>query len=303
MRRHRRVTSDLTWDVAFVVVDPRIDRATRRMLARYHRRLATVDERSFAWAQFLLCINVIAVVSVVLVSVVLRPHGTALLGVVLASGALGVSALVGAGAMVRTRATARRHRQGCVLIGDDLDGEGWHSWERVLTALDVIQYSQVYWEQRIDTTRFTAELPDFLWNVAKPLADLVALRQRQHEALQGVDANHPDLAPVMAPQRAIQERTAAEVETRVRGIERFAELVREADAALDRQAAALRLAALNHPHLELHAQNGPPPQDDLFGMLSGEARAVVEQAQEAIRRANDAGLGLFVPAQADRPVS
>jgi hypothetical protein len=142
----------------------------------------------------------------------------------------------------------------------------------------------------------TTVLPYHLWEIAERLARLSALRAEHQAILRGVDADDPDVATVLAPQRQVQEIANADVERRVRQLEAFAGLADRADAARRREQAVRQLATLDDPHRELLADIGQSAGDDgLAEQLSLDVQAVIDQADEAVRQVNEAGRGLVLP--------
>lgn len=57
----------------------------------------------------------------------------------------------------------------------------------------------------VDSVQVTTVLPYHLWEVAERLARLSALRVQHKAILRGVDADDPDVATLLAPQRRTQQ--------------------------------------------------------------------------------------------------
>ena len=183
-----------------------------------------------------------------------------------------------------------------VAPGEDMDAEARAMWTRAADAASALEQSDVVRLGLVDSIRVTTVLPYHLWEIAERLARLSALRAEHQAILHGVDANDPDVAAVLAPQRQAQEIANADVERRVRQLEAFAGLAGQADAARRREQAVRRLAALDDPHRDLLADVGQGAGDDgLAEQLSLDVQAVIDQADEAVRQVNEAGRGLVLP--------
>lgn len=183
-----------------------------------------------------------------------------------------------------------------VLPSQDMDAEARAVWTRAVDAVRKLRQSPVVRLGLVDSVQVTTVLPYCLWEVAERLARLSALR-RQHKAiLRGVDANDPDVATVLAPQLRAHELASADIERRVRQLEAFADLVSQADTARRQERAVRRLAKLNDSHQELLAHVGENPGDDaIVEHISLDVQAIIDQAKEAVRQANEAGRNLVLP--------
>jgi hypothetical protein len=142
----------------------------------------------------------------------------------------------------------------------------------------------------------TTVLPYHLWEIAERVARLSALRVQHKSILRGVDADDPDVAMLLAPQRRAQQAADADIEQRVRQLEVFTELVGQADAARRRERAVGKLATLTESHAELLAHIGQGAgHDALTEQMTVDVRAIIAQADEAVRQANEAGRSLILP--------
>jgi hypothetical protein len=178
----------------------------------------------------------------------------------------------------------------------DLDAAARQSWQRAVVAAEKISRSDVVRQQLIDSVRVTTVLPYHLWDIAERLARLSALRANHEDILDGVADDDPDVAVVLDPQRRAHELAADDIERRVHDLEVFACRVEEADAARHREEAVRRLADLNDVHRDLLARVGSDA-DPLGGDLPAthDVQAVIDQANKAIRAANEAGRSLALP--------
>jgi hypothetical protein len=181
----------------------------------------------------------------------------------------------------------------------DMDAAARHAWQRTVLAANKTARSDVVRQQLIDSVRVTAVLPYHLWDVAERLARLSGLRDNHRAILDGVAADDPDVAVVLDPQRQALALAVADVERRVRDLEVFASRVMEADAAKRREEAVRRLAELNDVHRDLLARVGGG--SDL--PETHDVQAVIDQANMAVRAANEAGrsLALLSPGDTHQP--
>lgn len=183
-----------------------------------------------------------------------------------------------------------------VLPRYDLDQEARRVWARAVDAASKLERSDMVTHDLIDSVQVATVLPYHLWDIAERLARLTALRAGHEAVLRGVDPDDPGIAAVLRPQQRAQVLGGADVEQRVRRLEEFAELAAKADAAKRRQEAVRQLGELNDAHRELLARIGDDvPASELAGQITMDAHAIIEQADEAVRRANDAGRSLALP--------
>ncbi len=172
----------------------------------------------------------------------------------------------------------------------DMDAEARQAWQRAVLAASKTTRSDVVRQQLIDSVRVTTVLPYHLWDVAERLAQLSALRDNHRDILAGVADDDPDVAVVLEPQRQAHALAVADVERGVRDLEMFASRVMEADAAKRREEAVRRLADLNDVHRDLLAKVGGG--NDL--PETHDVQAVIDQANKAVRAANEAGRSLAI---------
>jgi hypothetical protein len=178
----------------------------------------------------------------------------------------------------------------------DMDAGARALWTRAARAASQVQRSEVVKNGLIDSVQVTTVLPYHLWDIAERLARLSALRTRQHALAREVDAADPEVTAVLAPQRRAHEIVSADVDRRVRQLEVFAGLTGKADAAKRRERAFRELTALNEPHRELLSGVGHGTgADELAEQMSVDVEAIIGQADEAVRQASEAGLGLLPP--------
>jgi hypothetical protein len=183
-----------------------------------------------------------------------------------------------------------------VTPSQDMDAEARATWARAADAASALRRSDVVRLGLVDSVQVTTVLPYHLWEVAERLARLSALRAEHRAILRGVDANDPDIATLLAPQRQAQELANADIEQRIRQLEVFARLTGQADAARRREQAVRQLATLNDSHRDLLAHIGQSAGGDgLAEQVSLDVQAIIDQANEAVRQANEAGRSLILP--------
>jgi hypothetical protein len=175
----------------------------------------------------------------------------------------------------------------------DLDATARQTWQRAVVAVEKISRSEVVRLQLIDSVRVMTVLPYHLWDIARRLAQLSALRADHEVILEGVADDDPDVAVVLNPQRRAHELAGDDIERRVRDLEVFAARVEEADAARRREEAVRRLADLNDEHRDLLAHVGDGDGSDM--PAANDVQSVIDQANAALRAANEAGRSLALP--------
>ena len=180
--------------------------------------------------------------------------------------------------------------------GQDMDAHARAVWSRAVDAATKLKESEVVRLGLVDSVQVTTVLPYLLWDIAERLARLSALRAQHKAILRGVDADDPDIATLLEPQRQAQEAVGIDIEQRVRQLEVFTVFVGQADAARRRERAVRKLATLNDSHAELLAQIGQSAgQDALTEQMTVDVQAIIRQADEAVQQANEAGRSLVLP--------
>jgi hypothetical protein len=196
----------------------------------------------------------------------------------------------------RLAADAREYHRRYIVPSADLDPKAMSLWSRVDRAASRIVNSDVVGQQRIDSVRVSTVLPYHIWDIADKLARLSALRKEHHVILAEVDVGDPDVEVVLGPQCRVKALADADIERQIQQLEEFADRAEEADAAMRREQAMRRLATLNDRHADLLARIGPSGEDaEIAALASHDIQAVIEQANEAIRQANEVGLSLGLP--------
>jgi hypothetical protein len=183
----------------------------------------------------------------------------------------------------------------------DLHDSGQLRWRRARKAARAIQGSEAVRLGLIDTVEIAAVLPYHLWDIAERLALMSAAERRLPAILQGVDTSDPEIQAVLSPQRRVHDLAVADVEQRIGRLEEFAALAAQADAARKRKNTVAELAGLNPHYEEMLIRLGEPASGlTVTGHSGDQLRAVVTAADDAVRRANEAGRALVIPSAADQ---
>lgn len=183
----------------------------------------------------------------------------------------------------------------------DLHDAAMRRWRRARSAAAAIQTSEAVRLGLIDTVEIDAVLPYHLWDIAERLALLAGPERRLPEILHGLDTSDAEIMAVLEPQRRVHDLAIADIEARISRLEEFAALAAAADTARRRQRAAEELAALNPDYEELLTRLGEPANAlSIAGRTAAELRAVAAGADDAVRRANEAGRALALPAEPGR---
>jgi hypothetical protein len=173
---------------------------------------------------------------------------------------------------------------------------GLARWGRASQAAKSIRASEAVRLGLVDTVEIAAVLPYHLWNIAERLTLMSAPERRLPAILHGLDANDAEIQAVLGPQRQVHDLAVADIERRIGRLEEFAALTAKADAARRRKQAIEELAELNPDYEELLSRLGEAGSAlSVTGRSGDESRAVAAEADDAVRRANEAGRALVIP--------
>jgi len=199
----------------------------------------------------------------------------------------------------RARSAAVTYHRRYVVPDLDLHDAGQVRWRRARKAARSIQAAEAVRLGLIDTVEIAAVLPYHLWDIAERLALMSAAERRLPSILQGVDTSDPEVQAILGPQRQVHDLAAADVERRIARLEEFAALAAKADAACRRKKVIAELAGLNPHYEEMLIRLGEPADGlTVTGRSGDELRAVAVAADDAVRRANEAGRALVIPSSA-----
>jgi len=178
----------------------------------------------------------------------------------------------------------------------DLPADELARWQRASQAARSIRASEAVCLGLINSVEVAAVLPYHLWDIAERLALLSGPERRQSALLRDLDVSDPDVQVVLEPQRRAHELTVADIEQRIGRLEEFAALASSADAARKRRRALEELAGLNADYEDLLVRLGDAENAlAVTGRPAGELRAMAAEADDAVRRANEAGRALVIP--------
>ena len=196
----------------------------------------------------------------------------------------------------RARSAAVTYHRRYVVPELDLPDSGQVGWRRARKAARSIHAAEAVRLGLIDTVEIAAVLPYHLWDIAERLALISATERRLPAILQGVDVSDAEIQAVLGPQRRVHDLAVADVEQRIGRLEEFAALAAKADAARKRNKVLVELAGLNPHYEELLVRLGEPADGlSVTGHSADELRAVAAAADDAVRRANEAGRALVIP--------
>jgi hypothetical protein len=194
-----------------------------------------------------------------------------------------------------SRAAVTYHRR-YVVPELDLHDAPLTRWRRARKAARSIQAAEAVRLGLIDTVEISAVLPYHLWDIAERLALMSVTERRVPVILQGMDPNDAEIQAVLGPQRRVHDLAVADVEQRIGRLEEFAALAAKADAACRRKRVIAELADLNPQYEELLVRLREPDNAlTVTGHSGDELRAVAAAADDAVRRANEAGRALVLP--------
>ena len=217
-------------------------------------------------------------------------------GIHLLRKAIGSAPELGGGRPWARPGAAVAYRRRYVVPELDLQGEELACWQRASQAARAIRASEAVCLGLINSVEVAAVLPYHLWDIAERLALLSGPGRRQSAILRDLDVSDPDVQVVLAPQRRAHELAVADIERRIGRLEQFAALAAGADAARKRRRALEELAELNADYQDLLVRLGDPENAlTAAGRPADELRALAAEADDAVRRANEAGRGLVIP--------
>jgi hypothetical protein len=201
----------------------------------------------------------------------------------------------------RARSAAVTYHRRYVVPELDLHDPGQVRWRRARKAARSIQAAEAVRLGLIDTVEIAAVLPYHLWDIAERLALMSAAERRLPSILQDVDMTDPEVQAILGPQRQVYALAVADVERRIGRLEEFAALAAKADAARKRKKVLAELAGLNPHYEELLVRLGESADGlSVTGHTADELRAVAAAADDAVRRANEAGRALVIPSAVGR---
>jgi hypothetical protein len=185
-----------------------------------------------------------------------------------------------------------------VVPAADIDEESWPLWERATAGEERVKSATVVRQDLVDSVQVAALLPQRLWEIAERLTLLSEARERQREILGEGPMDDPAIAATLGWQRRAQDLATADITRRVADLEALADLFAAADAAIGKERVASQLADLNALHADLLARVGETDADaEPAERIAGDVANLIEEAREAVRRANAAAVTLALPGE------
>jgi hypothetical protein len=209
--------------------------------------------------------------------------GLAAVGI-LTTGAVAVSSVV----EDRGHKAARLHH-GQYLLPEDFDDEAARLMIRAQRSVKTVLGATVTRRGLLDELQNELVLPEQLWDIGQVLHEQSVLRARQREIARGMVTT--ELEAVLGPQRRALVRSADAMKRKVELLERYAERVRSADAALRAEAALED----GDRYIELLARTEPAGDNSVVNGLTEEAALLHGTLARSIEAARAAGRTLALP--------
>jgi hypothetical protein len=209
--------------------------------------------------------------------------GLAAVGI-LTTGAVAVSSAV----EDRGHKAARLHH-GQYLLPEDFDDEAARLMIRAQRSVRTVLGATVTRRGLLDELQNELVLPEQLWDLGQVLHEQSVLRAHQREVARGMAT--AELEAVLGPQRRALVRSADAMKRKVQLLERYAERVRSADAALRAEAALED----GDRYIELLARTEPAGDNSVVEGLADEAALLHGTLARSIEAARDAGRTLALP--------
>lgn len=184
---------------------------------------------------------------------------------------------------------AARHYHGKYLLAEDFDGEATGLMTRAQRSVRTVLEATVTRRGLLDELQNELVLPEQLWDIGQVLHEQTVLRGRQRDLAQGMAT--AELDAVLGPQRRALARSADAIRRKVELLERYAELVRSADATLRAEEALQD----SDRYIELLARTEPAGDTTIVQGLADEAVRLRGILARSIEAARDAGRTLALP--------
>ena len=209
--------------------------------------------------------------------------------------ALAGVAVVATGAiLVRSMVEDRGHRAVRLeyrkyLLPDDFDEDAAWLLGRAQRAVKTVLEATVTKRGLLDEMKNELVLPEQLWDIAQVLREQTVLRARQRDVARGMAT--AELEAVLGPQRRALALSVDAIKHKVDLLDRYADKVRSADAALRAEAALED----GDRYIELLARTEPAGDISVVQGFTDEATALKETLTRTINAARDAGRTLALP--------
>lgn len=219
------------------------------------------------------------------------PAEVAAWSAVVLAGIAGVATL---GILVKTGVEDRGHKavrlqHGKYLLPEDFDEEAGRLLGRAQRAVKTVLEATVTRQGLLDDVKNDLVLPEQLWDIAQVLREQTVLRARQREVARGMAT--AELEAVLGPQRRALALSVEAIKRKVDLLDRYADRVRSADAALRAEAAL----GDGDRYIELLARTEPAGDTSVVQGFADEASALRDTLTRSINAARDAGRTLALP--------
>jgi hypothetical protein len=206
----------------------------------------------------------------------------------------GVAVLATGGVLVKSAVEDRGHKavrlqHGKYLLPEDFDDDATRLLGRAQRAVKTVLEATVTQRGLLDDVKNELVLPEQLWDIAQVLREQTVLRARQREVARGMAT--AELEAVLGPQRRALALSMEAIKRKVDLLDRYADRVRSADAALRAEAALED----GDRYIELLARTEPAGDTSVVQGFADEATALKDTLTRTINAARDAGRTLAVP--------
>lgn len=230
------------------------------------------------------------ILALIIMAATLPAEVAAWVSVVLAGIAVVATGGVVARSMVEDRGhKAVRLQHGQYLLPEDFDEAAAGLLGRAQRAVKTVLEATVTRRGLLDEMKNELVLPEQLWDIAQVLREQTVLRARQREVSRGMVT--AELETVLGPQRRALTLSVDAIKRKVALLERYAERVRSADAALRAEAALDD----GDRYIELLARTEPVGDTGVVQDFTDEATALHKTLTQSINAARDAGRTLALP--------
>nr|WP_238353510.1 hypothetical protein [Kribbella solani] len=206
----------------------------------------------------------------------------------------GIAVVATGGIVVKTMAEDRGHKavrvqHGKYLLPEDFDDAAGRLLGRAQRAVKTVLEATVTRRGLLDDVKNELVLPEQLWDIAQVLREQTVLRARQHDIARGMAT--AELDAVLGPQRRALALSVDAIRRKVDLLDRYADRVRSADAALRAEAAL----GDGDRYIELLARTEPAGDTSVVEGFADEANALKDTLTRSINAARDAGKTLALP--------
>jgi hypothetical protein len=206
----------------------------------------------------------------------------------------GVAIVATGGVLVKSVVEDRGHKavrleHGKYLLPEDFDDEAGRLLGRAQRAVKTVLEATVTRRGLLDEMKNDLVLPEQLWDIGQVLHEQSVLRARQREVAKGMKT--AELEAVLGPQRRALALSVEAIRRKVDLLDRYADRVRSADAALRAEAALED----GDRYIELLARTEPAGDTTVVQGFADEATALRHTLTRSINAARDAGRTLALP--------